>query len=346
MMDNSNAHFLSDIPVLGICGWSGAGKTTLIESIVRNQTALGRRICVIKHDAHQIQVDREGKDSFRFFRSGADVVVTNPDEFFFRGHHGDRWDLLRTIRSLARWYDGFLVEGHKHSRLPRKIWLCHPENSDVPEVANGFEDVIERNNTAPGKVSALFETILTECWQRSPVSGAVLIGGESSRFGMAKHLMKSGSATWVERIVDAMAQHLSSIVLIGRGAVPESLSMLPRLPDVPGAAGPIAGIRAAFRWNPGTSWIVAPCDVPQLHGDAIAWLLNQRAIGRDAVLPVLDEDRPVEPLPAYYDYRCGPFWEEIVSPRRIADVARICRPVVPPPLRESWHNVNSHLDLV
>jgi molybdenum cofactor guanylyltransferase len=346
MMNKSNTQFLSDIPVLGVCGWSGAGKTTLIKSILRDQTARGRKICVIKHDAHQIQVDREGKDSFRFFRSGADVVVTNPTEFFFRGHHGDQWDLRRTIRSLTPWYDGFLVEGHKQSHLPRKIWLRYPENSDVPEVTQGFEAVIERNNAAFEKVSALFENILTGCWQRSPVSGAVLIGGESSRFGMAKHLMKSGSATWVERIVDAMAQHLSSIVLIGRGAVPESLSTLPRLPDVPGAAGPIAGIRAAFRWNPGTSWIVAPCDVPQLHGEAISWLLDQRAIGRDAVLPVLDEDRPVEPLPAYYDYRCGPFLEEIDSPRRIADVARIYSPVVPPQLRESWHNVNSHLDLV
>lgn len=343
-MDKSNTHFFLNIPVLGICGWSGAGKTTLIESIVRNQTALGRKICVIKHDAHQIQVDREGKDSFRFFYSGADVVVTNADEFFFRGHHGDHWAVHRIIRSLAPRYDGFLVEGHKHSRLPRKIWLRHPEKLDVPEVTQGFEDVIERSNAALEKVSALFESILSECWQRSPVSGAVLIGGESSRFGEAKHLAKSGDRTWVERIVDAMAPHLSSIVLIGRGKVPESLSTLLRLPDVPGVAGPIAGIRAAFRWNPGTSWIVAPCDVPQLHGDAIAWLLNQRAIGRDAVLPVLDEDGPVEPLPAFYDYRCGPFFEEMDSPRRIADVARVCCPVVPPPLRESWHNVNSLRD--
>jgi len=43
----------------------------LIEELKRR----GLRVAVIKHDAHEFEIDREGKDSWRFAQAGADVTA-------------------------------------------------------------------------------------------------------------------------------------------------------------------------------------------------------------------------------------------------------------------------------
>ena len=340
-MDNLDSFRMGSAPVLGVCGWSGAGKTTLIESIVTHQAAMGRKICVVKHDVHGLQLDREGKDSFRFFGAGADVMMANQHERFFRSHCGEVLSLERTIQLLAPWYDGFLIEGHKVSRLPHKIWLLHPDKSEIPQVEHGFHTVLGRDENRFEKVLEIFESMLHKNCHSETVFGGVLIGGQSRRFGAAKHLMKTGDTTWIESIVSALRCHVDQVVLIGTGDVPSSLQSLPRLADVPDSAGPAAGMRSAFRWHPSCSWVMTPCDVPYLKGDAVKWLLHQRAVGTDAVLPKLQADSPVEPLPAYYNFRCGPLFETIDSPRRVVDIARVSSPVPPADLIDSWRNINT-----
>jgi molybdopterin-guanine dinucleotide biosynthesis protein MobB len=54
---------------------SNSGKTTLIEKIVRNLKARGLRVAVIKHASKGFDLDRPGKDSWRFQEAGADAVM-------------------------------------------------------------------------------------------------------------------------------------------------------------------------------------------------------------------------------------------------------------------------------
>ena len=61
------------VPTVGFAGYSGSGKTTLIEQLVRSLKARGLRVAVIKHDVHDFEMDREGKDSWRFSQAGADI---------------------------------------------------------------------------------------------------------------------------------------------------------------------------------------------------------------------------------------------------------------------------------
>ena len=63
------------IPVYSIVAFSGTGKTTLLVKLVSELKSRGLRIAVIKHDAHEFDIDHEGKDSWRFSRAGADVTV-------------------------------------------------------------------------------------------------------------------------------------------------------------------------------------------------------------------------------------------------------------------------------
>lgn len=54
---------------------SNSGKTTLIEKVVAILKARGLRVAVVKHASIGFDLDRPGKDSWRFQEAGADTVV-------------------------------------------------------------------------------------------------------------------------------------------------------------------------------------------------------------------------------------------------------------------------------
>lgn len=67
-------------PVVAISGNSNSGKTTLIVKLIPALRARGYRIGTLKHAHHGFAMDREGKDTDRHRRAGADtVMVTGPD---------------------------------------------------------------------------------------------------------------------------------------------------------------------------------------------------------------------------------------------------------------------------
>jgi molybdopterin-guanine dinucleotide biosynthesis protein MobB len=54
---------------------SNSGKTTLIEKVVRILKGRGLRVAVIKHTSAGFDLDKPGKDSWRFQQAGADTVI-------------------------------------------------------------------------------------------------------------------------------------------------------------------------------------------------------------------------------------------------------------------------------
>ncbi len=54
---------------------SNSGKTTLIEKLVKIMKARGLRVAVVKHASAGFELDKPGKDSWRFKQAGADTVV-------------------------------------------------------------------------------------------------------------------------------------------------------------------------------------------------------------------------------------------------------------------------------
>jgi molybdopterin-guanine dinucleotide biosynthesis protein B len=59
----------------GFTGDSGSGKTTLIERLIERFARTRLRIGAIKHAHHGFDIDRPGKDSFRFRAAGAGQVL-------------------------------------------------------------------------------------------------------------------------------------------------------------------------------------------------------------------------------------------------------------------------------
>ena len=62
-------------PVYTFVAWSGTGKTTYLERLVEELAGRGVRVGAIKHDAHEFEIDKPGKDSWRFAQAGAQMVA-------------------------------------------------------------------------------------------------------------------------------------------------------------------------------------------------------------------------------------------------------------------------------
>ena len=107
--------------IMAFSGPSNSGKTTLIEKLVRHFTQKGLKVLVIKHDpADKARFDVEGKDSFKFFQSGAETLVLSPLRTTLFSHEKrDIFDALRLVE-----FDLCLVEGLKSLDLPRISVFC------------------------------------------------------------------------------------------------------------------------------------------------------------------------------------------------------------------------------
>lgn len=117
-------YWVSDIPIISVVAFSGTGKTTFLEQLIPALKKRGLRLAVMKHDAHDFEVDRAGKDSWRMTRAGADVtVLTNGQHaVVFENRPVADAQLLEQIRDV----DLILTEGYKHGPW-KKIALYREE---------------------------------------------------------------------------------------------------------------------------------------------------------------------------------------------------------------------------
>jgi molybdopterin-guanine dinucleotide biosynthesis protein B len=70
MMDEKTTRVVSFVAAA-----SNSGKTTLIEKVVAILKARGLRVAVVKHASAGFDLDKPGKDSWRFQQAGADTVI-------------------------------------------------------------------------------------------------------------------------------------------------------------------------------------------------------------------------------------------------------------------------------
>lgn len=119
--------------VIGLAGWSGAGKTTLVAKLIPELNRRGLLVSTVKHAHHAFDIDRPGKDSFEHRRAGASEVLVASAR---------RWALVRELRgedepSLADLLrrlspaDLVIVEGFKAEPYP-KIEVFRAANGKPP----------------------------------------------------------------------------------------------------------------------------------------------------------------------------------------------------------------------
>lgn len=106
-------------PIVTFVGKSGAGKTTFLERLIPALKARGLRLALLKHDAHHFEMDKPGKDTYRFTAAGADVVTISNAEKFALIERPPQELHLQDIVSRLPQVDLVLTEGYKQSRYPK-----------------------------------------------------------------------------------------------------------------------------------------------------------------------------------------------------------------------------------
>jgi len=119
------------VPVFSLIAWSGTGKTTYLESLIGELKRRGVRVAVVKHDAHRFDIDKEGKDSWRFARAGADVVAVADVEKCALMEY--RPVSLNTLLDKITGVDLVLVEGW-HADAPHPIVVHRAASGKPPKL--------------------------------------------------------------------------------------------------------------------------------------------------------------------------------------------------------------------
>ena len=107
-------------PVFIFVGHSGSGKTTFVEKLLPELVARGLNVATIKHAHHKVELDQEGKDSWRYKNAGAvmSMLVTR-DALQLVADATDRREPQQLAARFLGEADLVLAEGFSHAAGPK-----------------------------------------------------------------------------------------------------------------------------------------------------------------------------------------------------------------------------------
>ena len=156
--------------VIGLAGWSGAGKTTLIASIIPELTGRGLRVSTVKHAHHAFDVDQPGKDSYLHREAGATEVLVSSSQRFALMHElrGEPEPTLNDLLRRLSPVDLVVVEGFKREAHPKlEVYrsetgkdLIHPGDPHIAAIATDAPGPFPIPRFALGDVAAIADWML------------------------------------------------------------------------------------------------------------------------------------------------------------------------------------------
>jgi len=115
--------------IIQVVGYKNAGKTTLVESIVRVLTEAGYAVGTVKHDGHRFDIDHEGTDTWRHREAGASMTaITSADRTVIMEERSSELDdIIRRMHAM----DAIIVEGFKEADYPKIVLIRSYEDSEL-----------------------------------------------------------------------------------------------------------------------------------------------------------------------------------------------------------------------
>lgn len=130
------------------------------------------------------------------------------------------------------------------------------------------------------------------------ITGVILAGGRSSRFGSNKALAMVDSKPLIQHVADLMSNLFAECLLVTNKPEEYEFLSLPMIHDRYRDMGPLAGIHAALLQISTWRAFVVACDMPNLSPELIRYLCSIKEKKYDVVIPRLGKGR--EPLFGIY----------------------------------------------
>jgi molybdopterin-guanine dinucleotide biosynthesis protein A len=163
---------------------------------------------------------------------------------------------------------------------------------------------------------------------RRALSGVVLVGGASTRFGSPKALAEIEGETFVDRARRILAEECDEVLVVGKaGELPFDV-----LDDASEVRAPIAGVVAGLRAAKNDVVVFLPVDCPRITADVVRTLgdaCRDAAVPQTGPLPgawsksalrVLEQRLEQGPLALYRAYEDIDVAEVHIDPQLLADV--------------------------
>jgi molybdopterin-guanine dinucleotide biosynthesis protein B len=178
--------------VVGFAGYSGAGKTTLVEKLIPVLKQLGQRVSVVKHAHHKFDIDHPGKDTYRHREAGAFEVVVASDKRLALMREFEQPVELTVHQLLAELHpaaDWVLVEGFRHSDVLKiEVWRLPDAGEPLrPALYTGDPFVTAIATDAPASLPAPTERPLFDLNDAEAIAQWLIAQGERFEYNPEHH---------------------------------------------------------------------------------------------------------------------------------------------------------------
>ena len=142
------------------------------------------------------------------------------------------------------------------------------------------------------------------------ITGIILAGGKSNRYGKNKALVHFNGVPLIERGISVLQSLFQNLILVTNTPDEYAYLGLPMFRDLIKGLGPLGGIYTGLEAIEDGWGFVTACDMPFLNHDLVRRIVSQKD-ECDAVVPRVDWK--IEALHALYSKACLPIIREMID---------------------------------
>jgi molybdenum cofactor guanylyltransferase len=149
------------------------------------------------------------------------------------------------------------------------------------------------------------------------ITGIILAGGKSSRFGSNKALARFNGTPLIERVTTVMGRVFKNLIIITNSPFEYSYLKIPLYQDIIKGMGPVGGIYTGLDVLDDNWGFFCACDMPFINEGLVRYIAGLKE-GFDAVVPKVDWK--IEPLHALYSKGCLNAMKDLIDKKEFQTI--------------------------
>lgn len=105
--------------IISIAGKKNTGKTSLTVKIIKALTKRGYKVATVKHTHHNMEIDKEGTDTWKHEKAGSQLVVGIGNTVFFNVKQEMELERILFLIKMMDDVDFVVIEGFKNYNYPK-----------------------------------------------------------------------------------------------------------------------------------------------------------------------------------------------------------------------------------